>query len=139
MKLHKEFVLGRSRAEVVEALEDDKTLCLLFPGTRIESSVGGVRETVTPYSALGQNREIRFLFQSLPDGDLRFEKVCDGNVWRALDGKIRLEAVDERMTSVRISREGNTRAFVPEITIRSPMRDQIEQMARSLKLEIERE
>ena len=137
MKLHKEFVLARPRAEVARALEDDETLCKLFPGTRIESRSGGVRETVTPYSALGQSREIRFLFQTLPDGDLRFEKICDGNVWKALDGKIRLEAIDERMTSVRISMEGSTRAFVPELTIRSPMRDQIEQMARSLRLELE--
>ena len=98
-----------------------------------------MRETVTPYSALGQTRELRFLFQTLPEGDLRFEKVCDGNVWKALDGEIRLEAIDERMTSVRISMQGRTRAFVPEITIRAPMRDQIDQMARSLKLELERE
>ena len=139
MMLHFEFVLRRPRAELVEALEDDETLCKLFPGTRIESRAGGVRKTVTPYSALGQTREIRFVFQTLADGDLRFEKVCDGNVWKALDGKIHLEAIDERMTSVRVSMEGRTRAFVPEITIRAPMRDQIDQMARSLKLELERE
>ena len=139
MKLHKEFVLRPSRAEVVSALEDDETLCKLFPGTRIENRAAGVRETVTPYSALGQTREIRFVFQTLPDGDLRFDKICDGNVWKALDGKIGLEAIDERMTSVRISMEGRTRAFVPELTIRAPMRDQIDQMARSLRLELERE
>ena len=138
MKLQKEFVVGRPRSEVAAHFESDEALEQLMPGTRIERRADGVRETRTPYSTLGQTREIRFLFQSLPDGGLRFEKVCDGNVWRSLDGAIRLDEVDEHMTTVRISMDGQTRAFVPELTIRAPMRQQIEQMAKALRAELER-
>jgi carbon monoxide dehydrogenase subunit G len=138
MKLQKEFAVARPRAAVAEALEDDGILEKLFPGTRIEHPRDGVRETFTPFSALGSSREIRFLFQTLPDGNMRFEKVCDGNVWRFLEGRIQLDEVDERMTRVGISMTGQTRAFVPDITIRAPMRSQIEDMARVLRAELER-
>ena len=75
---------------------------------------------------------------TLPDGSLRFEKVCDGNVWRFLEGKIELED-DAGTTTVRISMEGQTRSFVPEITIRVPMREQIDQMAKALRAQLERD
>lgn len=138
MRLEKDFVVGRPRAPLVSALEDDGTLERLFPDTRIEHRSDGVRETFTPLTTLGQSREIRFLFQTLPDGNLRFEKVCDGNIWRSLEGRIRLDPLGEEQTSVRISMEGRTRALVPELTIRVPMRDQIEQMATALRAELER-
>ncbi len=137
MKLHKEFVVARPREALASALDDDQTLEKLFPGTRIETRVDGVRETFTPFRSLGQARDIRFLFQTMPDGNMRFEKVCDGNVWRFLEGKIELED-DGGTTTVRISMEGQTRSFVPEITIRVPMREQIEQMAKSLRTELDR-
>ena len=138
MKLRKEFAVGRPRADVATALDSDELVEKLFPGTQIEHPAQGVRETRTPYSALGQSREIRFLFQTLPDGNMRFEKICDGNVWRFLEGLIQLEEVDEHMTTVAIAMEGQTRAFVPELTIRAPMRQQIEEMAHTLRSELER-
>ena len=138
MKLQKEFVVGRPHGEIARRLEDDKILETLMPDTSIRQLPNGVRETRTPYEALGQSGEVRFLFQTLPDGGLRFEKICDGNVWRALEGTIRLDAVDERMTRVRLAMEGQTRPFVPELTIRIPMRQQIEQMSRALRGELER-
>jgi len=137
VKLEKEFVVARPRGEVAERFKDDKTLEKLMPDTSIEHRADGVRETRTPFAALGRSGELRFLFQNLPDGGLRFEKVCDGNVWRSLDGAIRLDEVDARMTRVRISLDGQTRAFVPELTIRAPMRQQIEQMALALRDELE--
>jgi len=137
VKLHKEFVVARPREPLAAALDDDQMLEKLFPGTRIETRVDGVRETFTPFQALGQSREVHMLFQTLPDGNLRFEKVCDGNIWRFLEGKIELED-DAGTTTVRISMEGQTRSFVPEITIRVPMREQIEQMAKSLRAELDR-
>ena len=139
MKLQKEFIVARPRAKVVADLDDDRTLAKLFPDTRVEHTVDGARETLTPYTTLGQNREIRFVFQTLPDGNLHFEKVCDGNVWRSLRGDLRLEAIDERMTRVVLSMDGQTRAFVPEITIRVPMREQIDQMAKALRAQLERD
>jgi carbon monoxide dehydrogenase subunit G len=138
MKLQKEFVVDRPRAQVAAAIDNERTLEKLLPGTRIESRVDGVRETFTPFSSLGSSREIRFLFQTLPDGNVRFEKVCDGNIWRFLEGHIRLDAIDERMTTVQLAMEGQTRGFVPEITIRAPMREQIEQMSKALRAELER-
>ncbi len=36
-------------------------------------------------------------------------------------------------TRVRIELEGRTRALVPEFTIKGPMQDQLEQMAKGLK------
>ena len=60
-------------------------------------------------------------------------------MWRSLRGDLRLEAIDERMTRVVLSMDGQTRAFVPEITIRVPMREQIDQMAKALRAQLERD
>ena len=138
MKLQKEFVVGRSSHEIAKLLEGDKILETLMPDTSIRQLPDGVRETRTPYQALGQSGEVRFLFRGMPDGGLRFEKICDGNVWRSLEGTIQLDAVDERMTRVRLAMEGQTRAFIPELTIRAPMRQQLEQMSQALRSELER-
>lgn len=137
MKLQKEFIVRRTRSEVAAHLDDDRTLEKLFPDTRVEHNVDGVRETFTPYVSLGRAAEIRFLFQTLPDGNVRFEKICDGNVWRYLEGGVRLDEVDEKTTHVRLFMEGQTRAFVPELTMRVPMREQIEQMAKALRASLE--
>ena len=133
MRFEKEFVIGRPRDEVVADLDDDATFGSLFPDTRVVSLGPGVHETRTPFTALGQTRDIRFVFETRPDGNLRFHKICDGNVWRSLDGEISLDAKDARTTRVVLRMDGRTRAFVPEFTIRGPMRDQIEQMARALR------
>ena len=137
MKLEKEFAVSRPKSDVVGALADDDVLAKIFPGTRVEHRAGGVRETFTPFKALGQSREIHFFWMTLPDGSLRFEKECNGNVWRSLEGKIAVDEVDDSMTSVRLTMEGSTRAFVPELTIRQPLREQIEDMAKSLRRELE--
>jgi carbon monoxide dehydrogenase subunit G len=133
MKIEKEFVVPLPRDEVARALDDDAVFESLFPDTRITASVDGMRETITSFSALGQTREIRFTFRTLSDGNVRFSKICDGNVWRSLEGEVRLEPSAGDSTRVVLRMEGRTRALVPELTIRGPMRDQLDQMVDSLR------
>ncbi len=138
MKLEKEFVVSRARDAVAKVFEEDETYAALFPDTRLTSSRGSTRETCTRYSALGQSREIRFVFRTQPDGNVRFEKICDGNVWRSLDGEVLLSAAGASRTKVLLRMEGRTRAFVPEIAIRGPLREQLDQMAEALRGRLER-
>ena len=137
MEIEKEFLVERSREEIAARLDDDESFATLFPDTSVERIDESTRETRTPYPGPGKARDIRFIFRTRPDGDVDFEKVCDGNVWRSLVGQVKLEALDEGMTQVVLRMEGRTRAFVPEITIRIPMREQIEQMARALRARLE--
>lgn len=137
MKIDQEFVVGRGRREVVESLDRDETFAALFPDTQVRSLGAHERETLTPYPGPGRSRDIRFVFHTSDDGNVHFEKVCDGNIWRSLEGEVRVEGVDERMTRVVLSMEGRTRAFVPELTIRAPMREQIGQMAKALRAILE--
>jgi hypothetical protein len=70
------------------------------------------------------------------DGNVRFEKVCDGNVWRELRGELELdESGDGCVVTLRL--EGSTKTLVPEFTIRGPMKEQIEEMAHALRRRIE--
>ena len=137
MKFEKEFVVGRPRADVVADLDDDQTFAAFFPNTRVTRKSERVRETCTPFRALGQSRDIRFVFETLPDGNVRFEKICDGNLWRSLEGEVKLEERDKERTRVVLRMDGRTRTFVPEMTIRGPMREQIEQMTRALRTRLE--
>jgi carbon monoxide dehydrogenase subunit G len=137
MEIEKEFLVERSREEIAARLDDDESFAALFPDTSVERIDESTRETRTPYPGPGKARDIRFIFRTRPDGDVDFEKVCDGNVWRSLVGQVKLEALDEEMTQVILRMEGRTRAFVPEITIRIPMREQIDQMAKALRARLE--
>jgi carbon monoxide dehydrogenase subunit G len=137
MKLEQAFVVRRPRHEVLRRLDDDETFAALFPDTRVIQRDERVRETCSPVRAFGQERQVRFIFETLPDGDVRFAKVCDGNVWRSLEGEVRLEEKDAETTRVSLRMEGRTRAFVPEFTIRAPMGEQIGQMARALHERLE--
>ena len=137
MKFEKEFVVDRPREDVVAALDDDRTFAAFFPDTQVTRKSERVRETSTPFQALGQSRDIRFVFETLPDGNVRFEKICDGNVWRSLEGEVRLEPHAQGRTRVLLRMDGRTRTLVPEIVIRSPMREQIEQMSRALRTRLQ--
>jgi hypothetical protein len=138
MHLEKQFDVKRPRAEVIEIAAHDETLLGLFPDTKTEivSAKGRRRTTRTAYTALGREGTATFHFDFRKDGDVDFEKVCDGNVWRELKGTLSFE---ERSggTRVRIAMEGRTRSLVPEFTIKGAMRDQIEQMARVLRERLE--
>jgi hypothetical protein len=138
VKFDNEFVVRRPKPALAEVLASDATVTQLFPDTEIVSSKAGTRETKTRVSALGVESIVRFVFKSDPDGGLRFEKICDGRVWRSLEGVIRLVPVNDSTTRVRIEMEGTTKALVPEFTIRAPMKDQLQQMTRALRERLER-
>jgi hypothetical protein len=138
VKFDNEFVVRRPKAELAQILASDATVTQLFPDTEIVSSKGGARETKTRVSALGVESIVRFVFRGDADGGLRFEKICDGRVWRSLEGTIRLLPVNDATTRVRIEMEGSTKALVPEFTIRAPMKDQLQQMTRALRERLER-
>jgi hypothetical protein len=131
--MEKVFEVGRPRAQAAALLAEDAVLAELFPDTRTEIVARqGARKTVkSHYTALGRAGVATFHFDFDPGGDVRFEKVCDGKVWRELRGVVTLTSHQKR-TRVRIELEGRTKALVPEFTIRGPMQDQLEQMARAL-------
>jgi carbon monoxide dehydrogenase subunit G len=124
--IEKQFDVKRPRAEAAKVLADDDTLVSLFPDTDTEivERKGSRRTTRSRYRALGREGVATFHFDVSGDGNVRFEKVCDGRVWKELRGQ---------GTRVRIEMEGRTKALVPEFTIRGPMQEQIEQMANALR------
>ena len=134
MQMEKEFSVGCSRDEAVRVLADDATLPELFPKTQTEVVESDAeRKTVrSRYTALGREGVATFHFEYDEDGDIRFEKVCDGRVWRELHGRVRIRERRGK-TRVRIDLEGRTKGFVPEFTIRGPMQEQLDQMAEGLR------
>jgi carbon monoxide dehydrogenase subunit G len=138
LRLEKQFDVERSRDDVVECVVQDVTLTELFPDAESEivESRGDRRTVRSHYRALGREGTATFHFDFLLDGGVRFEKVCDGRVWRRLVGQVSLEERGAG-TRVRIELDGQTRPLVPEFTIKGAMRDQLEQMARALRQRIE--
>ena len=76
-----------------------------------------------------------FHIDYLMDGGIRFEKVCDGNVWKSLAGHVELEDLGERCRVV-LRLEGATKRLVPEFTIKGPMEDQINEMSEALEAKL---
>ena len=140
MHLEKEFSVKRPRAESARIAAQDETLLGLFPDTRTEivEREGNRRTARSHYTALGRAGTATFHFTYRDDGDVEFEKVCDGNVWRELKGTLRFRPQGDR-TRVQIAMDGRTKALVPEFTIKGAMRDQIEQMADALRRRLEAE
>ena len=136
MHLEKRFDVKCAPEVAVHAIASDDTLVGLFPDTEIVESDGNRKTLCSHYTALGQEGTATFHFTFLPDGDVEFEKVCDGRVWRALSGSVRFETRGKG-TRVRIEMEGRTKSLVPEFTIRGPLRDQMDQMAAALRERIE--
>jgi len=138
MHLEKQFDVKRPRADAIAVIARNDTLLRLFPDTRTEivAEEGTRRTTRSTYTALGREGIATFHFDFRPDGDVVFEKVCDGNVWRQLRGTL---SFHERGggTRVRIEMDGRTKPLVPEFTIKGAMRDQIDQMARALRERLE--
>jgi carbon monoxide dehydrogenase subunit G len=134
MRLERRFQVSQPREKVVELIEKDETLTGLFPDTdtRVVDADGDRKTTVSRYRALGREGEATFHFTYLPDGNVRFEKVCDGNVWRRLRGTLTFEERGDA-TRVSIELDGKTKTLVPEFTIKGPMQEQIDQMVTALK------
>ncbi|HKA16192.1 MAG TPA: hypothetical protein VKH41_14310 [Myxococcota bacterium] len=140
MHLEKQFDVKCGREQAVAIAARDDTLLGLFPDTKTElvAAKGTRRTTRTTYTALGREGTATFHFDFRPDGDIDFEKVCDGNVWRELRGTVSFQQ-RAGSTRVRIEMDGRTKALVPEFTIKGAMRDQIDQMARALRERLEEE
>ena len=138
MHLVKEFDVARPRERAIAVIEEDEALVGLFPETetRIVDRSRDRKTTVSKYRALGREGEATFHFTFLVDGNVRFEKVCDGHVWNQLRGEVCFEESGDG-TRIRIEMDGRTKAFVPEFTIKAPMQEQIEQMADALRTAIE--
>ena len=141
MRMDKCFEVGRDRDHAVSVVGREETLARLFPESRTEI-VGRKGDRVTArthYAALGREGVATFHFDYLMDGNVRFEKVCDGNVWKELRGELIFDEPDDGGAgcTVTIEMEGRTKGLVPEFTIRGPMKEQLEQMAEALRREIE--
>lgn len=139
MHLEKQFDVHRPRGEAAEIAAQEETLLGLFPEARTEivERTPTRRTARTHYTALGRSGTATFHFTYRDDGDVEFEKVCDGNVWRELKGRLSFQARGDA-TRVRIAMDGRTRPLVPEFTIKGAMRDQIEEMAAALRDQLER-
>ncbi len=138
MRLEKNFEVDRLPNVACRIAARDETLISLFADakTEIVEREDNRRTTRTHYHALGREGVATFHFHSLPDGRITFEKICDGNVWQELSGTVSFEKRGYG-TQVTLKMIGRTKALVPEFAIRVPMRDQIEQMASSLRVCIE--
>lgn len=134
MRMEKQFDVKRAPEEAARLLASDETLTDLFADadTEIVDRSAKRRTTRTRYRALGREGVATFHFDFEPDGNVRFQKVCDGKVWRELHGAVTLRPHGQG-TRVRIELEGSTRALVPEFTIRGPMQEQIDRMAEALR------
>jgi hypothetical protein len=139
MRLEKTFDVSCDPAAAARVLERDDTLIGLFPDTKtdIVAREGARKTAKSRYRVpLGGEGHATFHFDFQPDGSVRFEKVCDGRVWRALHGSVTF-APRGKGTRVSIAMEGRTKGFVPEFTVRAPIQEQLEQMAKALKARIE--
>jgi hypothetical protein len=136
--LEKCFDVKQERDVAVAAVATEDTILTLFSDAKTEIvERDGDRLTVRMhYTALGREGETIFHFTFLLDGGVAFEKVCDGNVWRRLRGTVSFEERGSG-TRVQIEMDGATKTLVPELTIRGPMKDQIQQMAAALRERIE--
>lgn len=134
MHLEKEFDVPQARDVAVERVARDETLLELFPDSKTEivERHENRRTTCTHYRALGRDGVATFHFTFEPGGEVAFEKVCDGRVWRELVGRVSFTARGKG-TRVRIEMDGRTKPLVPEFTIRGAMQEQIDQMASALR------
>ena len=134
MHLEKEFDVRPAPDAAFRIVAQDETLVTLFPETKTEivSSRGEQRRLRSHYTALGQPGVATFDFTFVPEAEVRFEKLCDGRVWRELTGRVSFRRRGKK-TRVRIEMDGRTKPLVPEFTIRSAMKDQLEQMASALR------
>lgn len=138
MHLEKRFDVAMSRDEVVESLCQEEAVLSLFASgeTEVADRQGDRITTRTHYTALGREGVATFHFDFLMDGNIRFEKVCDGRVWQSLRGEVDIEERDDG-TRVRLTLDGATKALVPEFAIKGPMEEQIAEMIAAMRARLE--
>lgn len=134
MRLEKQFDVRRTPDAAARIASREATLLGLFAGseTEIVARDGSRRTTRTHYTALGREGVATFHFDFQPDGTVEFSKVCDGNVWKELSGKVTFQKRGNG-ARVKLQMNGKTKTLVPELAIRAPMREQMEQMAAALR------
>jgi hypothetical protein len=127
------------RAAAAAVLADERTILSLFADAKTEVVKRDANKLTThsKFRALGRDSDATFHFTFGSDGNVRFEKVCDGHVWRKLEGKITFEERGAK-TRVRFEMEGATKGFLPEFTIKLPLEQQLDGMARALRSRIEK-
>ncbi len=138
MRIRRSFELNRPRDDATLVVCCDETRIGLFPDseTEIIESTGDRRTTRTRYSALGREGTATFHFTFLLDGDVHFEKVCDGVVWTELSGRVTI--VDRGATSrLTIEMQGRTKPLIPGFTVKGQLEKQLEQMTAALKRRLE--
>ncbi len=139
MELSRSFEVDQPADTAARIAASDETLAQLFEGTKTEIIARDAnRRTIrTHYTALGRDGVATFQFLFCDGGSIQFEKVCDGNVWRKLDGLVsftKLEKGELRGgTRVTLQLSGSTKTLVPELAIRGPMKAQLDQMTESLR------
>ena len=134
MDMERCFTAPCSFDRVIDLLAAEETLLTLFPGqSEVVERSGDRITTRTTYTALGREGSATFHIDYQMDGGLRFEKVCDGNVWRALSGQVELEDLGDAGCEIVIRLDGATKRLVPEFTIKGPMEEQITEMAEALE------
>ncbi len=140
MQLERVFQIRCIRERAAQRLARDEVLLELFPDTQsqIVERRGDRRTVESRYELLGKSGVATFHFDRAPNGDIHFEKVCDGRVWRELTGSVLLEEVAQG-TDVRLELEGRTKAFVPEIAIRVPLHEHLDQMSQALRRQLDPE
>jgi hypothetical protein len=140
MRLTKEFEVNGARAAAAAVLARDGTLTGLFANakTEIVKRDGNRLTTHSRFRALGRDTDATFTFTFEPDGNVSFAKLCDGRVWRELSGRVTFEERGADRTRVRLEMNGRTKGLVPEFAIKAPLQDQLDDMARALRKEIEK-
>jgi len=143
VELTSSFEVDRPADTAARIAAGEETLTRLFEGGRTEivERDGNCCTVRTHYTALGREGVATFQFLYCDDGTIQFEKVCDGNVWRRLEGIVSFAAVKSGRrkggTRVTLHLAGNTKRLVPELAIRAPMKEQLEQMTAALKKRLE--
>lgn len=137
MELEKHFDVNATKEQASAVLAEDETLTGLLPEgeTEIVERRPGRKTLRSRYRIMGREGEAVFHFTFEEGGGVRFEKVCDGRVWKLLRGEIRL-APRGRRTRVSLSLEGRTKGLVPEFTVKGPLQEQIEAMGEALRARI---
>lgn len=138
MRVDTHFRVTAGRDACVAVLADDAILGEIFPDgkTKIVSREEGRKTVVSEIYALGQESTVTFHFDFLNTGDVCFSKVCDGRIWKKLDGSVRI-ASRGGGTQVTIEMEGRTKGLVPEFIIKAPFEEQLGKMAKALRTRME--
>ncbi len=139
MELSRSFEVDQPADTAARIAASDETLARLFEGTKTEiiGREANRRTIRTHYTALGRDGVATFQFLFCDEGSIQFEKVCDGNVWRKLEGVVSFTKLEKGGrgggTRVTLQLSGSTKSLVPELAIRAPMKAQLDQMTESLR------